>query len=54
VRRSVDFIDRSVKADKPLFLWHNSTRCHVWTHLGPKWKDKSGLGLYADAMMELD
>jgi arylsulfatase A-like enzyme len=54
VRRSLDFIDRSVKADKPFFLWHNSTRCHVWTHLSPKWKDKSGHGLYADAMMELD
>ncbi|MDM0022350.1 arylsulfatase [Variovorax saccharolyticus] len=54
VRRSVDFIDRSVKAGKPFFLWHNSTRCHVWTHLSEKWKDKSGFGLYADAMMELD
>jgi len=48
VQRSLDFIDRSVKADKPFFLWHNSTRCHVWTHLSPKWKDKSGYGLYAD------
>ena len=54
VRRSLDFIDRSVKADKPFFLWHNSTRCHVWTHLADTWKDKSGHGLYADAMMELD
>ena len=43
-----------MKADKPFFLWHNSTRCHVWTHLSPKWKDKSGFGIYADAMMELD
>jgi arylsulfatase A-like enzyme len=51
---AVDFIDRSVKADKPFFLWHNSTRCHVWTHLSPKWAGKSGFGLYADAMMELD
>jgi arylsulfatase len=54
VRRSVDFIDRSAKANKPFFLWHNTTRTHVWTHLGPKWKDKSGYGLYADAIMELD
>jgi len=54
VRRSLDFIDRSVKAGKPFFLWHNSTRMHVWTHLSPKWKDKSGYGLYADGMMELD
>ncbi len=54
VRRSNDFMDRSVKAGKPFFLWHNSTRTHVWTHLSPKWQNKSGYGLYADAMMELD
>src|SRR5258708_10386838 len=54
VRRSVDFMDRSIKANKPFFLWHNSTRAHVWTHLAPKWQNKSGYGLYADAMMELD
>jgi arylsulfatase A-like enzyme len=54
VRRSNDFMDRSVKAGKPFFLWHNSTRTHVWTHLSPKWDNKSGFGLYADAMMELD
>jgi arylsulfatase A-like enzyme len=54
VRRSLDFIDRSVKAGKPFFLWHNSTRCHVWTHQSAKWRDKSGFGLFADAMMELD
>jgi arylsulfatase A-like enzyme len=54
VRRSDDFMDRSVKAGKPFFLWHNSTRTHVWTHLSPRWQDKSGYGLYADAMMELD
>jgi arylsulfatase len=54
VRRSVDFIDRSAKAGKPFFLWHNATRTHVWTHLSPRWAGKSGHGLYADAMMELD
>jgi arylsulfatase A-like enzyme len=54
VGRSTDFMDRSVKANKPFFLWHNATRMHVWTHLSPKWQDKSGFGLYADGMMELD
>jgi arylsulfatase A-like enzyme len=54
VRRSNDFMDRSAKANKPFFLWHNATRMHVWTHLSPKWQDKSGFGLYADGMMELD
>jgi arylsulfatase A-like enzyme len=51
---SLEFIDRSVKANKPFFLWHNSTRMHVWTHLSPKWENKSGFGLFADGMMELD
>jgi arylsulfatase A-like enzyme len=54
VRRSLDFMDRSTKAGKPFFLWHNATRTHVWTHLSPKWAGKSGYGLYADAIMELD
>jgi len=52
--RSLDFMDRSVKAGKPFFLWHNTTRMHVWTRLSPKWADKSGYGLFADGMMELD
>jgi arylsulfatase len=27
---------------------------HVWTRLSPQWENKSGYGLYADGMMELD
>jgi arylsulfatase A-like enzyme len=54
VRRSLDFMDRSVKAGKPFFLWDNPSRMHVWTHLSPEWQGKSGYGLYADGMMELD
>ena len=27
---------------------------HVWTHLSPRWQNKSGFGLFADGMMELD
>ena len=51
---SLDFIDRAHKAGKPFFVWHNSTRMHVWTHLSEKYKGKSGYGMYADGMMELD
>jgi len=51
---STDFIDRSVKAGKPFFLWHNTSRMHVWTHLNSEWENKSGYGLYDDGMMELD
>jgi arylsulfatase A-like enzyme len=51
---SLDFIDRSTKANKPFFLWYNSTRMHVFTHLSPRWEKKSGYGLFADGLMELD
>jgi arylsulfatase len=51
---SSDFMDESVKSGKPFFLWHNTSRMHVWTRLSPKWENKSGYGLYADGMMELD
>lgn len=53
--RSLQFMDEQVKAGKPFFLWHNSTRMHVWTHLSERWKSSSkGGGLYGDGMMELD
>jgi arylsulfatase len=51
---SLDFIDRAHEAGKPFFLWHNTTRMHVWTRLSDRWKDKTGFGLYADGMQELD
>jgi arylsulfatase len=54
VERSCDFIDRAHEAGKPFLLWHNSTRMHVWTRLSERWKDKTGLGVYADGMQELD
>ena len=51
---SIEFMQRSVKANQPFFLWHASSRMHVWTHLQEKWKNKTGFGLYADGMAELD
>ncbi len=48
------FMERAVKEKKPFFIWHNSTRMHVWTRLQPKYQDKTGYGLYADGMQELD
>jgi len=49
-----DFIDRSVKADKPFFCWFNSTRMHIFTHLKPASNGKTGLGIQADGMVEHD
>ena len=42
------------KAGKPFFCCFNSTRMHVFTHLKPESEGKTGLGLYADGMVEHD
>jgi arylsulfatase len=52
--RSLDFMDRAHKADKPFFIWHNCLRMHVWTRLSKQWKDKTRYGIYADGMQEFD
>ena len=49
-----DFMARSVKEDKPFFVWMNFTRMHVWTRLQEKYRGLTGIGLYADGMKELD
>jgi arylsulfatase len=51
---SLDFIDRAHKADKPFFLWFNTTRMHVWTRLKSESKGVTGQGIYADGMVEHD
>ncbi|MGO4438486.1 arylsulfatase [Rhizobium sp. RAF56] len=49
-----DFIDRQHKADKPFFVWFNSTRMHVFTHLKKESLGKTGKGIHADGMVEHD
>ena len=52
--KSFDFMDRAVKAKKPFFVWWNSTRMHIFTHLKADSEGKTGLGVYADGMVEHD
>ena len=52
--KALDFLDRAKKADKPFFLWWNSTRMHIFTHLKKEAEGKTGLGIYADGMVEHD
>jgi arylsulfatase A-like enzyme len=52
--KSVDFMGRAVAADKPFFLWHNSTRMHIFTHLAEESQGVTGQGIYADGMVEHD
>jgi arylsulfatase A-like enzyme len=49
-----DFIQRQHNAGKPWLCYFNSTRMHVWTHLKPESKGKTGLGTYPDGMVETD
>ncbi|HEX6225979.1 MAG TPA: arylsulfatase [Chryseolinea sp.] len=51
---SLDFMDRQHKAGKPFFVWFNSTRMHIYTHLKPGSQGKTGYGIVADGMTELD
>jgi arylsulfatase len=51
---ALGFMDKAVKDGKPFFVWWNSTRMHIFTHLKPSSKGKTGLGVYADGMVEHD
>jgi arylsulfatase len=48
------FIETAHKDGKPFFVWWNSTRMHVFTHLKPDSEGKTGFGIYADGMAEHD
>jgi arylsulfatase len=54
--RSADFLEKQVKAGKPVFLWVNFTHMHFRTHVKPESLGQSGrfMGPYADAMIDHD
>jgi arylsulfatase A-like enzyme len=51
VDAAMDFIDRSVKAGKPFFVWWNGTHMHFRTHVADKDRGISGQDEYSDAMV---
>ena len=51
---ALGFMESSVKSGKPFFVWWNSTRMHIFTRLKPESEGKTGLGVYADGMVEHD
>ena len=55
-RQAKDFIDRQDKADKPFFVWLNSTQMHFRTHPKPESLGQSGRwqSEYHDAMIDHD
>ena len=51
---AIKFMDKAVQDQKPFFVWWNSSRMHVFTHLKKESEGKTGLGVYADGMVEHD
>jgi len=51
---ALGFMDKAHKDGKPFMVWWNSTRMHIFTHLKPASEGKTGLGIYADGMVEHD
>ena len=59
LERSLSIIERGARENRPFFLWHNTTRMHIYTHLRPENRllaqpHSSGDDLYGAGMMELD
>ncbi len=53
---AIDFIHRQVDANKPFFVWMNTTRMHFRTHVRGSMRGQSGFpdNEYADGMIEHD
>jgi arylsulfatase A-like enzyme len=58
VKASEDFMDKAKQAGKPFFVWHNTTRMHVFTYLSPKYQAlmnaKTNYGEEEAGMAQLD
>jgi arylsulfatase len=48
------YLENATKSDQPFFVWFNTTRMHNFTHVKPENRGKTGLGFYADGMVEHD
>ncbi len=49
-----DYLERAKANGRPFFLWFNTTRMHNFTHVKEDDLGKTGLGFYADGMVEHD
>jgi arylsulfatase len=58
VKSSSEFMDKAKKDGKPFFVWHNTTRMHVWTFLSPKYaaemNSKTNYGTEEAGMKQMD
>ena len=58
VKASCDFMDKAKNDNKPFFVWHNTTRMHVWTFLSKKYNSmqnsQTNYGLEEAGMADMD
>jgi arylsulfatase A-like enzyme len=58
VENTKGFMDKAKKDGKPFFIWHNTTRMHVFTFLSPKYQAEmsptSNYGLEEAGMKQMD
>jgi arylsulfatase len=54
MEQATRFIKDKTQAGTPWFVWFNTTRMHIFTHLRPESQGKTGLGIYPDGMVEHD
>jgi len=52
--KTIDFMERQAKADKPFFVFVPFTQPHLPTIPHPDFKGKTGKGNYADVLMQID
>jgi arylsulfatase A-like enzyme len=58
VDASTGFMDKAKRDGKPFFIWHNTTRMHVFTYISPKYQGmmnyQTNYGLEEAGMAQLD
>ena len=58
VQHTNGFMDKAKKDGKPFFIWHNTTRMHVFTYIPPKYQaemtPESNYGLEEARMAQMD
>jgi len=58
VKHTNGFMDKAKSDGKPFFIWHNTTRMHVFTYIPPKYQAmmnyKSNYGLEEAGMAQMD
>jgi arylsulfatase A-like enzyme len=58
VKHTNGFMDKAKQEGKPFFIWHNTTRMHVFTYLPPKFQammnHQSNFGLEEAGMAQMD